>query len=121
MNKEREKYLIDFGRRLKMARKAKNMTLQELADAVGYTNRSTIATIEAGKQDITASKLQAIARVLEVSPYYLQFGEDEPRELIIERHNISDISDIEKRLLTYFRRLSDSEKEAIVNILKKGD
>ena len=31
MNKEREQYLIDFGRRLKMARKAKNMTLQELA------------------------------------------------------------------------------------------
>lgn len=67
----KDEFLKNLGIRIKQSRIDKNMTLQELSDAVGYTNRSTIATIEAGKQDITSFKLFAISKVLNVSTDYL--------------------------------------------------
>lgn len=40
------------------------MSQQELADAMGYRTRSTIAKIEAGENDITQGKLQKMAAIL---------------------------------------------------------
>ena len=54
------------------------MTQKELADRMGYTDRSTIAKIETGVVDPYLSTVKRFAEVLDVSPMMLMgfYGED---------------------------------------------
>ena len=56
------------------------MTQQELADKMGYTNRSSIAKIENGSVDLSQSKIVQFAKVLETTPGALM-GEVEYAEV----------------------------------------
>lgn len=47
---------------------ALGMTQSELADKMGYTNRSSIAKIENGAVDLSQSKIVQFAKVLETTP-----------------------------------------------------
>lgn len=49
---------------IKRGRRALRMSQQELADAMGYKTRSTIAKIESGENDVSQKKLQKFAAVL---------------------------------------------------------
>ena len=55
---------IDIGNRLRVARVAKDLTQQELADMVGVT-RQTIGLIEANKYNPTLKLCLMLARVTE--------------------------------------------------------
>ena len=46
----------------------KEKTQQELADKMGYTNRSSIAKVENGAVDLSQSKIIQFAKVLETTP-----------------------------------------------------
>ena len=48
---------------IKKLRKENNWTQEELAKKLGYTDRSTIAKIEAGKVDLAQSKIMEFANV----------------------------------------------------------
>ena len=50
------------------------MSQQELADAMGYRSRSTIAKIEAGENDVSHKKIQRFAAVLDTTPEQLVSG-----------------------------------------------
>lgn len=57
------------------------MSQQELADAMGYSSRSTIAKIESGENDLPRSKLSKMAQALNVSmDYFLGDGDALPRK-----------------------------------------
>lgn len=56
------------GQIIKILRESKGMTQEELADAMGYSHKSSINKIEMGKSDIPQSKLIAFAKILGVSP-----------------------------------------------------
>ncbi len=56
---------------IKARRLELGMTQSELAKAVGYNDRSTIAKIEAGRIDIPISKIYAIANALKLTPQEL--------------------------------------------------
>ena len=75
MNKEEAK--IVFGENLKKLRIAKGMSQEELAKALGYTNRSSINKIELGKNDMPRNKVLRAAQVLGVSPLKLFDGAEE--------------------------------------------
>lgn len=45
-----------------------NMSQQKLAELSGYTHKSAIAHIEKGEWDLSQSKLEAIAKALNVKP-----------------------------------------------------
>lgn len=47
------------------------MSQEELAQKVGYTDRSSIAKIETGKVDISVNMLQKIAAALDTDPLTL--------------------------------------------------
>src|SRR5258708_10381000 len=51
------------GIRVRVARDASGMTQQQLADHIGIT-RSSVANLEAGRQDMTISRLAGIALIL---------------------------------------------------------
>ena len=57
--------------RIRERREACEMSQSELAERLGYKDRSTIAKIEKGVNDITQSKIEAFARELHTTPAYL--------------------------------------------------
>ena len=64
-------FLIGMGSRIKKLRIANDMTQTDLAEKMGYKEKSSIAHIEHGEVDLPQSKVEAFARVLGVSPAYL--------------------------------------------------
>ena len=49
-------------------REQKNISQEELAKLIGYTNRSSIAKIEKGEVDLSQSKIIAFAKALGTTP-----------------------------------------------------
>ena len=62
---------------IRQRREALGMSQAELAKLLGYSDRSTIAKIENGTNDITQSKIEAFAKVLHTTPAYLMGWEDD--------------------------------------------
>lgn len=60
--------MLEIYNNIRERRKQLGLTQQELATKVGYTDRSTIAKIEAGKIDIPQSTIVSLANALECSP-----------------------------------------------------
>lgn len=67
------------------------MTQQELAEKMSYKSRSTIAKIESGENDITQSKLNLLAEILNTTPAILinERNEEEIHENISKNRNIA--------------------------------
>ena len=125
MNKEEAKK--QYGSNLKRLRLACGMSQDELAKALGYTNRSSINKIEVGRSNIPADKIARTAEVLGVSPLEL-FGEKVvfKEEVHLERDLKSDKDklktmifngDISKlnepnqaRLMSYYQALLDTQE-----------
>lgn len=57
--------------RIRERREALEMSQAELAEHLGYSDRSAIAKIEKGVNDITQSKIEAFAKALHTTPAYL--------------------------------------------------
>lgn len=57
--------------RIRDRRKELGLTVEELADKMGYKDKSSISKIENGKADIPQSKVVAFARALETTTAYL--------------------------------------------------
>ena len=58
---------MSIGDNIKKRRFELRMSQQELADAMGYKTRSTIAKIESGENDVSQKKLQKFAGVLDTT------------------------------------------------------
>lgn len=58
---------MSVGANIKKRRFELKMSQQELADAMGYKTRSTIAKIESGENDVSQKKLQRFASVLDTT------------------------------------------------------
>ena len=69
--------MLELYKNIKRIREENGMSQEELAKLVGFKSRSSINKIEMGVNDITQSKLVAIANALGVSPGELM-GSDNP-------------------------------------------
>ncbi len=69
--------MAEIGKRIKEKRESLGITQEELAQKLGYKNKSTIAKIETGTNDIIQSKVVEFATALQTSVSYLM-GWDEP-------------------------------------------
>ena len=58
---------MSVGANIRRRRAELRMSQQELADAMGYKTRSTIAKIESGENDVSQKKLQRFAQVLDTT------------------------------------------------------
>lgn len=63
--------MAEIGKRIRSRREELGMTQEELASKLGYKNKSTIAKIENGTNDIVQSKVKAFAHALSTSVSYL--------------------------------------------------
>lgn len=75
---------MTIGERVKLARKKKGMTQEELANQLGYKSKSSVTHIENGR-DIPRAMVSQLAKILDVTPSYLMGWEDEkPTENLTE-------------------------------------
>lgn len=65
---------MSVGNHIKRRRLELRMSQQELADAMGYKTRSTIAKIESGENDVSQKKIQKFAAVLDTTVEALIVG-----------------------------------------------
>lgn len=76
---------ITIGERIAGTRKLRGMSQRELADMTGFNNRVSISKIEIGNQKkISVEKMDRIAKVLDVSLYYLYGYTDEMKRQELE-------------------------------------
>ena len=67
---------MTVGSNIRKRRYELGMSQQELASALGYKTRSTIAKIESGENDVSQKKLLKFAEVLDIPVEYLISGND---------------------------------------------
>lgn len=108
MNKEEARKIN--GRKLKEIRMAKGMSQEELAKALGYTNRSSINKIEIGRSSMPIEKVQKAAEVLGVSPLEL-FNEVENFINNSVKATSTDTPGLDPDFLIRYEALSDKNKE----------
>lgn len=119
MNNEEAKKI--FGQNLRRIRVSKNMTQDELAKKLGYTNRSSINKIEVGRSDMPRSKIELAAKILGVSPLELFKNSpiddevidtivDDQLTIITEKYEQLNESN-RMRLSAYIQALIDSQEE----------
>lgn len=73
--RERDPEMAAVGRRVRMARQGRHMTLERLAEAA-ETSVQFLSQVEKGEQSMTMIKFGKLARALRVSSDYLLFGEE---------------------------------------------
>lgn len=66
--------MVDYGQRLRIARKAKKVTQSQLGAHLGLSY-SSIANVEAGKQAASAEQAVRAAELLEIDLHWLLTGE----------------------------------------------
>lgn len=62
---------MNTGERIRQCREKVGLTQDQLAEKVGFTDRSSVSKIESGQRDVTRKKLVEFANALNVSPLYL--------------------------------------------------
>lgn len=67
--------------RIKSRRTELGLTVEDLANKMGYKDKSSISKIENGKADIPQSKIAAFAEALETTPAYLMGWESQSERL----------------------------------------
>ena len=96
---------------IKSLRLESDMTQEELARKAGYSDKSMIAKIEAGKVDLPQSKIVLFAKIFGVAPGDLM-GYDGCVDYM------DQLTDTERRLIVAYRASSDEIQEAVCSILK---
>lgn len=87
---------MSLGQNIRIYREKIGLTQEDLARKLGYKDRSTIAKIESDVNDITQSKIVAIAEALQTTPAALMGWEREPVSTGIFPVNIMPIPEMRK-------------------------
>ncbi len=99
-------WMAEQGRRLKAAREAKGLTVEQLAGMTGGELKAPrISNYEQGTRGMKPPQAKLLAKLLNVSPaYLLTLTED------------ADLSERERALLDLFRHADDRGKTAITRL-----
>ena len=96
----------EFGRGLRSARKAANLTQEALAERIGLS-RTSITNIEKGRQHVALHMLFSLANAVGV----------EPEELLPQKESVYKLEMIDQELLKE-TRLGQEGKEWLQRIIK---
>ena len=95
--------------KIKELRLLRGLSQEQLAQLTGYSDRSSIAKVEAGKVDLSQSKIASFANALGVTPGELM----QITEPTVHSH--TDLSDAEWELICAYR-LADEKSRAMVDL-----
>ena len=103
---------MTIGGRIKARRNELGLSQRELAARLGYNDHTTLTRIEAGKVDLSQSRVVQFADVLGVTPGYLMGWEQEPEELgALAAAVLNDPALL--RLVKNYRELSEADRAAV--------
>lgn len=101
--------MAKIGAQIKARRQQLGLTLDQLAQKMGYKDKSSISKIENGKADIPQEKVERFARALDTSVSYLM-GEE------------TDTSQPQDRLIAFYGevkdRLDESDKDDLIAFMR---
>lgn len=103
----REEYKIFIGNKIRTAREARGLTLDELAELSGYSSRSALSYIERGERSLSTIRAQFIAQALRVDFTWLISDEDTP-PIFIEQSPIESL----------FDKLSEDNKKNVLQYIE---
>jgi transcriptional regulator with XRE-family HTH domain len=108
------------GLKIRSRRQELGMTQKELADKLGYTNKSSIGKIESGINDITQSKVVAFAEALQTTPAYLMGWEDEETNIVPLHPDIKEAEEDSpaQELIDSCLKLSKEEQASLLVLIK---
>lgn len=96
-----------IGAKIKSLRENKELSQSQLAELVGYKDKTSIAKIEAGKVDLPQSKILAFSKALNVTPsFLLNLDSDKP-----ESDQLIDNPVFFNRMLKYLELLNSEGRE----------
>ena len=75
---------MTIGERIKQKRLEQGLSLDQLADKMGYKSKTSVFRAEQGMTDLPLSKVKEFAKVLKTTPSYLMGWEDDEGNLNIE-------------------------------------
>ena len=102
--------MLELYQKIKSLREQQNMSQDELAKRTGYTSRTSIAKIEAGKIDLPQSKIALFAFLLDTTVAYLMGWEEETNKTKAPPAlTKKDERDIEKILAAAREQLENQE------------
>lgn len=104
--------MAHIGTRIRARRKELKLTQADLAARLGYRDKSTIAKIEAGINDITQSRVVQFADALETTVSYL-LGDNEEDT----KKAPSPISEEDAQILAAFHAAGERDRRMILYML----
>lgn len=125
IRKARGCYMLEIYTNIKKRRKELGYTQTELANKLGYADKSMIAKIEKGQIDLPQSKIMAFAKALETDARILM-GDD---GIVTDKQPTYNVfvSTNEKNLLDIYRDLDDKGQHTVDTVARmeldrvKGD
>lgn len=102
-----------IGTRIRKRRIKLGLTQKELADKLGYKNKSTIGKIENGQNDITQTRIIDFARVLETDVSYIMGFDSKTNE----KKNIINTAKEDAELLKKYHQLPDDRKKIVMDLI----
>jgi transcriptional regulator with XRE-family HTH domain len=120
--------MIKLYENIRKLRKQNGWSQEELAKRMGYTDRSMIAKIEAGKVDLAQSKIVEFAKIFNVEPGELMGWEDSEyilhteKEILYGSDNLEDLhnpEEIKKAMELYelYKKLTPENRTAFQTLL----
>lgn len=102
---------MTLGQNIKNRRDELGMTQIELAEKLGYKDRSTIAKIESDVNDLTQTKIYAIAKALDTTPVALM-------GLEIEQPAGGGLSELDEQIVEFLSVLTVEQKQMLLAQLR---
>jgi transcriptional regulator with XRE-family HTH domain len=103
--------------RIRKLRLDAGLTQDDLAQAMGYKDRSMITKIESGKVDISQKKVVAFAKVLNTTPAYLMGWTDDEDSSEVEKSE-EPKNDSVRLLINGLNRLSPEQIEQATEMMR---
>lgn len=97
---------MSIGENIAKRREELGYTQEQLAEMVGYKHKSSINKIEKGVNDVSQSKIVALASALKCSVDYLLDGEGKP-----------DNKDMKAEFIKYLSSISAQEKAELIKLM----
>ncbi len=105
---------MKIGEKIKLRRTEKGWSLQDLADRMGYANKSSIARIESGQIDPPQSKVVKFANALDTSVADLMgWLEDEEKPAV---H--SELSEKRQALIDFAMSVPEEQADFVLRVMK---
>lgn len=116
IRKARGCYMLEIYTNIKKRRKELGYTQTELANKLGYADKSMIAKIEKGQIDLPQSKIMAFAKALETDARILM-GDD---GIVTDKQPTYNVfvSTNEKNLLDIYRDLDDKGQHTVDTVAR---